>query len=199
MAWEMLKRFSAFAEPCVFDARSGADPGVCSAERNAFMETLLWFESLGISIWIRETPGLLAYPLILALHGVGLAWLVGLNAAVDVRLLGYAPGLTLDQLAKFYPLMVGAFWLNAITGLILTFAFASTMLTNPALYVKLACILLAVVILRMIKTRFLDDPASLDRNAGGARVLAVVSIVAWVGAIVAGRLMAYIHLIFDMA
>ena len=159
------------------------------------METLLWFETLGVSIWIRETPSLLAYPLILALHGVGLAWLVGLNAVVDARLLGFAPSLTLDQLAKFFPIMVVAFWVNAITGVILTLAYASTMLTNPALYVKLLCIALAVVVLRMIKTRFLDDPGNLDRDAGSAKVLAVVSVFAWIGAIVAGRLMAYVHLI----
>ena len=162
------------------------------------METLLWFETLGISIWIRETPSPMAYPLILALHGVGLAWLVGLNVAVDLRLLGYAPGLALDQLARFFPLMVGAFWLNAITGVILTLAYASTMLTNPALYVKLLCIALAVVVLRMIKKRFLDNPSNLETDAGGAKMLAIVSIGAWMGAIVTGRLMAYIHLIIDM-
>jgi len=37
----------------------------------AFLETL---ENLGFSTWVRESPSKLAYPTILWLHVMGMAW-----------------------------------------------------------------------------------------------------------------------------
>ena len=51
---------------------------------------LRWLESSAFSVWVNESPSLLAFPGILAAHTIGLGLLVGLNAALDLRLLGAA-------------------------------------------------------------------------------------------------------------
>ena len=43
-----------------------------------------WIESSALSVWIRESNW--AFPIVLIFHTVGLAFLVGVNVAVDVRL-----------------------------------------------------------------------------------------------------------------
>ena len=74
----------------------------------------------------------------------------------------------------------------------LLIADASTKLTNPVFYVKMAFVTLAVVNMVLIRRRVFRDPA-LDTAplAGPAKVLAVTSLFFWMGAITAGRLMAY--------
>ena len=49
-----------------------------------------WIETTALSIWLRESPSLWAFPFVLILHTVGLAFLVGANVALDVRVLGLA-------------------------------------------------------------------------------------------------------------
>src|SRR5215510_14026915 len=115
--------------------------------------------------------------------------MVGVILAVDLSILGFVPGLPLAPLQKFFPLVWIAFWLNAITGTILLAADATTKLTNADFGVKMCFIVLAVINQGMIQKRlFGEAPAS----PAGAKTLAWMSIVCWLGAITAGRLLAYV-------
>ena len=70
---------------------------------------------------------------------------------------------------------------------------ATTKLTNPAFFVKMGLIALAVVVQRRIQNRVLGDPQTADGPfSPHARMLAVTSLVCWIGAITAGRLLAYV-------
>jgi hypothetical protein len=86
-----------------------------------------------------------------------------------------------------------AFWINAVTGTILLVADATTKLTNPDFGVKMMFIALAVLTQRMIEKRVFRDP-QVDKGPPSAnvRMLAVASLVCWLGAIIAGRLLAYV-------
>jgi hypothetical protein len=59
---------------------------------------LIQLEETGIATWIRESGVLHGYPLILFLHTLGLGTLVGLNSAIDLRLLGFGAGIPLPSL-----------------------------------------------------------------------------------------------------
>jgi hypothetical protein len=122
-----------------------------------------------------------------------MAVLVGIVAAVDLRILGFAPALPLGPLGRFLPLLWVAFWVNALTGTILLMADATSKLTNPDFGIKMAFIALAVVNQRMIDKQVLRDP-QIDQKpfSASAKRLAVVSMVCWLGAITAGRLLAYV-------
>ena len=59
------------------------------------MDLLAAIENTGLGTWVRESTSIWAYPTIIFMHSVGLTIIVGLNAAIDLRLLGVAPRLPL--------------------------------------------------------------------------------------------------------
>ena len=157
------------------------------------MDFLTYLESTHFSIWVRESGSLLAFPGILLVHTYGMALVVGIIAAIDLRILGFAPALALAPIGKFLPMLWVAFWINAVTGAILLVGDATTKMTNPDFGVKMGFILLAVINQRIIEKRVMRDP-QLDKGPlpVNAKMLAVTSLVCWLGAITAGRLLAYV-------
>ena len=156
------------------------------------MSFLLSLENSAFGTWVRESSSLWAYPTILFLHTVGLGFLVGLNAAIDLRILGVARKLPLAPMEAFYKIMWAAFWINALSGSALLIADATTKLTNPVFYIKMSFVTLAVInmvaLRRRVFRRLANEAAPV---AGFGRALAVTSLIFWGGAITAGRLMAY--------
>ena len=157
------------------------------------MDFLQQLENTRFSTWVRESGSLFSFPSILLLHTYGMGIVVGIVAGIDLRILGFAPALPLAPLRKFLPMVWVAFWINAVTGAILLVADATTKMTNPDFGVKMAFIALAVINLRMIEKRVFRHP---QINEGPlpahAKILAVTSLIFWLGAIIAGRLMAYV-------
>ena len=77
------------------------------------------------------------------------------------------PRIPLDELERFFPIMWGGFWLNAVSGVALWIAYPTKALTNPLFYVKLSLIVVALMLTRTIRRRiFLDR---LARGAAGKR------------------------------
>ena len=155
----------------------------------------VWLENTAIGVWTRESPSIWAYPTVLTLHTIGLGMLVGANAIIDLRLLGFAPRLPLPSLSPLYRFMWAGLAINAITGALLFAANATTKSTQPVFYVKLALIAAALVITGAIRRTVAPD-LSTSHHAGPAvlspRRLAMVALALWTGAIAAGRLMAYL-------
>ena len=157
------------------------------------MDFLSLVENSSFSTWIRESSSIFGYPFILFLHTVGLGMLAGLSASVDLRILGFAPRMPLAPMERFFPLMWTGFWINAVSGLMLLAAEATTKAVSGVFWLKLGLIALAVIDQKLIRNHVFRDPL-LDKrpvNTTG-RALAVISLLLWVGAITAGRLMAYI-------
>lgn len=154
---------------------------------------LAYLQQSAFSTWVRESGSLYSFPGILLLHTYGMAIVVGIVAAIDLRILGFAPALPLGPIAKFLPLVWGAFLVNAITGTILLVADASTWLHNWDFGVKMLFIALAVLNQFAIQKRVLGDER-LDKGPFSmhAKMLAGASLVCWIGAITAGRLLAYV-------
>lgn len=158
------------------------------------MDVLAWLEATALGTWVREAPTLWAYPTVLFFHTVGLGFLVGLNVAIDLRLLGAAPGLPLAPLRRLFPWMWAGFWVNAVSGVALIVADATTKLTNPVFFVKMAFVLLGVLNMALLKRRLFDDPVVLERALGTrhARFIALTSLAIWIIATTTGRLMGYL-------
>ncbi len=156
------------------------------------MEYLVWIESTAIATWVRESLSLWAYPTIIALHALGMAFLVGLNVAIDLRILGIAPELPLPPLEKFFRFMWWALGINAVSGTLLIMAYAEKMLTMPVFYFKLGFVIVAVVLLVRLKQRVFAAPESLADGIvpHGGKVLASTSLVFWAATLIAGRLTA---------
>lgn len=157
------------------------------------MEFLTWLEATAVATWVRESISLWAYPSILAFHAVGLGFLVGASFVVDLRLLGLGRGLPLQSVKGIFPVAWAGFWVNAITGLLLLAAAATSLLTNPVFVIKLVLVILAVVALRWKEVRVFRGEKDLEAGSipqVGKR-LAILSLALWTGAIVTGRLTAY--------
>ena len=148
-------------------------------------------EGTALAAWVRESPSIWAYATILTLHTVGLAIVVGANVMVDLRLLGWAPAIPLAALRAVFPIMSAGLAINFASGILLFIADATTKSGQRVFYVKLACITLALVVARTIAKRL--GPAEAGHHIDASlRTLAIVSLCLWAGAIVAGRLMAYL-------
>ena len=150
---------------------------------------LLWFESTTFSIWVRESPSIFAFPMILAVHTIGLGLLAGINSALDLRILGIAKGIPVLEFRRFLPVMWLGLWLNVSSGILLLIAYPTKALTNPVFYLKLALIAVALRILRAVRRRALTEGAA----PGTVKALAAWSLVCWASVITAGRLLAYTH------
>ncbi|HMF94523.1 MAG TPA: hypothetical protein VKE96_09525 [Vicinamibacterales bacterium] len=151
-----------------------------------------WLEGSALGVWTRESPSIWAYPTILTLHTIGLGVLVGANAIIDFRLLGFAPRLPLPSLSPLYRFMWAGFAINAVTGVLLFISDATTKARQPVFYVKLALIALALVITAAIRRSTNGAVPGDVEPAPKTRRLAALSLVVWTGAIAAGRLMAYL-------
>jgi hypothetical protein len=155
------------------------------------MNFFAWLESLRISTWIRESDSVFAYSGVLFMHTLGLGMLVGTNILLDLSILRRRPDLPVHGLDAFYPIMFGGLWINAASGTLLLIADATTKLTNPVFYIKMACVALAVVNMVVIRRRIARfSPTGVTDPR--IRSLAMLSLVFWFAAIAAGRLMAYL-------
>jgi hypothetical protein len=140
---------------------------------------------------IRGSDSLLAFPTIITLHAIGMGFLAGGSAAIDLRILGVARGVSLKAMAGFLPLLWLAFAINAVSGTLLLIAYPTKALTNPLFYVKLCLIALGVGLVYRIGATVLRAPDA-DRKLS-AKALALASLATWVALIFAGRFLAYTH------
>lgn len=158
------------------------------------MGFLEWLESTEFAMWVAQSPSWFAYPFILTLHTVGLAMLVGASVFIDLRLLGVASDVPLEQLERLKTSIWIGFVINAVSGLIVLAAAASTLGIMKTFYLKLTFIALALILDTRLRRLIFSDPAAFGgaHPPSPARALAVLSLLLWAGAITAGRLMAYV-------
>src|SRR5215510_11853629 len=112
------------------------------------MDFLLKIQESGFCQWVRQSDSIFSYSGILLFHTIGMGFVVGINACIDLRILGFAPALRISAMERFLPVLWVGFWVNAITGTILLAVEATQKLANPDFYVKMAFIALAVANLR---------------------------------------------------
>ena len=145
-------------------------------------------ENLPAIVALREST--LAYPLVNALHIVGVALLFGAIVPLDLRLTGWRREAgQVDGLARLLlPVAVFGFLLAACAGLLLFATDARAYAASPLFQAKLVLITLALVnalALRAIDWR-LPGPSDWRIAVAGA-----ASIVLWLAVIILGRLVGY--------
>jgi hypothetical protein len=157
------------------------------------MEFLLKLENLAFSEWLHESNSIFAFPMFLFMHALGMSMIAGVSAVIDLACLGFWPRMPVKPLGRLYPLLWAGFWINVVTGSALTISDATTKLTNPVFYIKMAFVAGGVMLLFVMRRRIFENP-ELDHAplSGSARRLAWVSLFCWLGAITAGRLLAYL-------
>jgi|SRR6185503_9703062 len=149
-------------------------------------------QNSAFSAWVVGSESIWAYPMILTMHTVGLGIVVGAAVVVDLRLLGIAPAIPIDEIKRVFPIFWVGFFINLVSGLMLFVSEAEDKATQPVFLLKLLLIAIGVVVTGRIRRVLFGSGSMPTVAATAARTLAVSSLVAWGGAIVAGRLMAYL-------
>jgi len=139
---------------------------------------------------MRESPSVWAFPTILTLHTTGMAVLVGASWLLDLRLLGLAGRNTpLSAFRWVFPAIALGLIVNLLTGVLLFIKNATTWGTAVPFGVKM--LLVVVSVLLLLPVRKYVNRAEAGEVGGNVRLLAIASILAWTGAVTAGRLLAY--------
>ena len=157
-----------------------------------------WLEATALSIWIRESTSVFAFPGILSAHAIGMGLAAGINAVFALHVLGAAPDVPTKELRRFVPIMWFGFWLNAVSGVLLLIAYPTKALTNPVFYLKLALIAIAMGLYVAIGRRAFGPQARLSsadvfQPSRAIKWCGAVSLVCWAAATTAGRLLAYTY------
>jgi hypothetical protein len=154
-----------------------------------------WLENSSFSIWVREAPTIWAFAMIITLHTFGMGVLVGASSVLDLRLLGVARGIPLGSLRPLFRIMWFGFWLNLITGSILFAADATTRGTSWLFLIKMLLVGAGVATIVLLRRHLYgeDDTVATPVVTSAEKRLAVVSLGAWLAAVLTGRLLAYVQ------
>ena len=156
------------------------------------MGVLVWLESLPLAVWVHESPSVWAQPTVLTLHTMGMAVLVGAAWVLDLRLLGISRHVPLSAFRWVFPAVTVGLIVNLATGVLLFIQRATSLGTAIPFLIKMGLVVASVATLVPIRSHVLRNDAESGEVGGRARLLAIASILAWSGAITAGRLLAYL-------
>lgn len=150
------------------------------------MEVFGWIEQTPVGLWVRES--LWAFPFWLILHAIGMGFLAGGGLLMGARRLGVAQVAPLSAFAGFDKVMWAGFWVSLVSGFFLLSAYPAKALTNPVFALKFILLGLGFFLLRTVmRTPEPQEPAWPVRTLTAAAMLAII------GAIFAGRFLAYTH------
>ena len=152
-----------------------------------------WLESTALAEWVRTS--LVGYPLVLTLHSIGMAIMVGLVWITDLRLLGWfqrIPYTALDNMIRvaWYGLAV-----NAITGAAIFTSQAVFYTTSPPFLTKMVIVIGGSILAAYMQPRLRREAPAWSAGTpvpSGMKALATISILMWLVAIITGRFTAYL-------
>jgi hypothetical protein len=156
-----------------------------------------WMTTLHMASYVNAHEWV--WPLCEILHFVGMSMLIGTIGAWDLRVLGLGKSIPIAALERFVPLGIAAFAINVITGFIFVAGNVAgpplDYLNNLSFRIKMILIMLAgvnifVLYVFGVAQREAQVPPGGDA-APSAKVIASISIVAWLGVIFFGRMIMY--------
>ena len=156
------------------------------------MGVLAWLESLPLSVWVHESPSVWAQPTVLTLHTMGMGVLVGAAWVLDLRLLGISRNVPLSAFRWVFRVVAVSLIVNVVTGVLLFAQRATSLGTAIPFLIKMGLVIVSVATLVPLRSHVFQRDAEPREVSGNLRVWAIVSILAWSGAITAGRLLAYL-------
>jgi hypothetical protein len=145
-----------------------------------------WCEASGIGETIRKSSWL--FPVIEAIHLLGLGVIGGAVLVVDMRLLGL--GLKRQSAAELtrnaQPWLVGSLVLMIVTGGLLFLSEAIKCYYHDAFWFKMSCLFLAIVFTFTIQRKVtMSDETRV--SPVWSKVVAIVSVLLWAGVGIGGR------------
>jgi hypothetical protein len=140
---------------------------------------------------LSNVPGL--PPIVQTVHLLGIAVIMSSVVLLDLRILGLAlPSQDVDELTR--RVMPWVWWtlpVMLLSGSMFVFARPRRYFTNPIFGLKFALLAPAIALAAVLHLASVRKPDSLATKA-----LAAVSLLLWVGVVLAGRWIAYVDYLF---
>lgn len=158
-----------------------------------------WLQNTPVSEWVATSD--LGYPILLAIHSMGMAIVVGILVMLDLRVLGFAKGIPVSAFRTLMPLAWIGFAVNLVSGTLLFMSLATHMISNWPFLSKMASICLGGVVSWALWQNLeaegwaaapADGVVVVAAPSQAARTMAIVSMAVWLGAILFGRMIAYV-------
>jgi hypothetical protein len=154
------------------------------------MSFLTWLQETEFAQFLASDP--YAYPILLCLHAVGMATVVGLVWVMSARVLGYPKGLSTQTFEQMSRVALWGFTLNAASGLLIFATEATRVIDNTEFLLKMGSIVLGgVMVWYLLRSARSLDPEASPGFPAPAKVVAVLASVFWLLAIIYGRQIAY--------
>jgi|TARA_B100000614_G_C14465757_1_gene460396 ABC-type amino acid transport system permease subunit len=155
---------------------------------------LEWLEYTSLSIWVAES--IWGYPIMLSLHIIGLAVVVGIFTVYNFRLLGLFNSLEFEPFLDFFRLAWLGLLVNVVSGFTLFSSQATFYVTNIPFLVKIFSIIAGSLLAFKIQLRLQSNVNAWDETTAQPtnkdHSFAVISLALWTSAIFGGRLIAYL-------
>ena len=155
---------------------------------------LEWLEYTSLSIWVAES--IWGYPIMLSLHIIGLAVVVGIFTVYNFRLLGLFNSLEFEPFLDFFRLAWLGLLVNVVSGFTLFSSQATFYVTNIPFLVKIFSIIAGSLLAFKIQSRLQSNLNAWDEGTTQPtkkdHSFAVISLALWTSAIFGGRLIAYL-------
>lgn len=158
------------------------------------MDILLWIEGSSFVEWTRTTGWV--YPWVISFHSIGMGFLVGVIFMVVLRVLGLG-SFPVARLERFLLVVLIAFIVSLASGIVLFALDAQRFFLSPSFRIKILLIVLGATTSWILARMAFRDDAAWSVNEGStapvsAKMVAGLSFLCWAGAILAGRLTAYL-------
>jgi len=154
------------------------------------MDFLVWLENSALVGWLITTSWV--YPWVISFHSIGMGFLVGVIFVIALRVLGVG-SFPIAPLERFLLVVRIAFGVSLATGTLLFVLDAQHFYSSPTFRIKMLLIV-AGALSGLILSRRVFGNGGLGTGPvpAATKAVAAIALVSWAGAIVAGRLTAYL-------
>lgn len=146
-------------------------------------------ELSSVGLWLTGATGnFMAYPIALSAHGLGMMTVMGVVIAFNMRVLGFAKDISVSAYDRLFMIGWTGFILNLVSGLLLLTGYFSTYIFQGSFQLKIALIIAGGILMKSIMNGIRSG-----RDQKLTMLLSAACLASWTGAIVTGRLMAYLQ------
>lgn len=157
------------------------------------MGLFTWIEGTALAEYIRVSA--YGYPIMIMLHSLGLAIMVGLSVVLSLRVLGLFKAIPFSSLYKLLRVAWIGFVVNFVSGGALFSSSATGYMVDWTFLTKMTMVILGAIFVGimqgMIKTALATGQAGGEASSS-LKTVAWFSIGAWTIAMITGRLIAYL-------
>ena len=156
------------------------------------MNPLEWIENTPLGLWVRQSEW--GYIIVLCAHAVGMAVVVGPIILINLRAAGLGRNIPILAMKPYARIAWIGFLVNGVSGVMLFAGNAQLLAANVAFILKIVLIMIGGGAVWVLWSAVRADAATHSETAVAplrTRIVAVGSLTIWLGAIIAGRAIAY--------